>query len=72
MDAAYNAHPTKIEYFAKEDGSAVLVHTIQVQNDEKGIWSEVYVDAHSGDIVSSTNFVAEAGVRPRIYIIVAC
>ena len=71
MDAAYNAHPTKIEYFAKKDGSAVLVHTIQVQDEEKGIWSEVYVDAHSGDIVSSTDFVAEAAVRPRIFSTIA-
>jgi len=66
MNAPYNGYPVQIEYFAKEDGSVALVHCIQIQDADKAIWSEVYVDAHSGDVVSSTNFVAKASVCPNI------
>jgi hypothetical protein len=58
----HNGHPTKLEYYAKPDGSVALVHVVQIQNDKAGTWVEVYVDAHSSDIVGSTNFVAESGV----------
>jgi len=51
---AYNGHPTKLEYYAQPDGSVVLVHVIQVQGHDT--WFQVYVDAHSGQVVSSTNF----------------
>jgi len=51
---AYNGHPTKLEYYAKPDGSVALVHVIQIQGDDT--WFQVYVDAHSGQVVSSTNF----------------
>ncbi|KIM37287.1 hypothetical protein M413DRAFT_276637 [Hebeloma cylindrosporum] len=56
----YNNFPTGLEYLAREDGSVALVHTIQIQNEEVNSWYEVYVDAHSGEIVSVTDFVAEA------------
>ncbi len=58
----HNGHPTKLEYYAKPDGSVALVHVVQIQNDKAGTWVEVYVDAHSANIVGSANFVAESGV----------
>lgn len=45
------------------DGSAALVHTIQVQNEEVNSWFEVYVDAHSGEILSATDYVAHASYK---------
>lgn len=63
FDATYNGWPTTTQYLVKADGSAALVHTIQVQNEAVNSWFEVYVDAHSGEIVSVTDFVAEATVR---------
>ena len=51
---AYNGHPIKLEYYAQPDGSIVLVHVIQIQGDLT--WFQVYVNAHSGQVVSSTNF----------------
>jgi len=72
MNAPYNGYPVQIEYFAKEDGSVALVHCIQIQDEDKAIWSEVYVDAHSGDVVSSTNFVAKASVCTNIPSNIAC
>jgi len=59
---AYNGHPTKLEYYAKPDGTVALVHVIEIQNDKIAVWVEAYVDAHSGDIVGSTDFVAKSGV----------
>ncbi|CDO72836.1 hypothetical protein BN946_scf185002.g21 [Trametes cinnabarina] len=49
-----------IEYFAKDDGSAALTYVVQVRNDTAGTWYEAFVDAHSGDLVSVTDFVSKA------------
>lgn len=65
FDATYNNWPVGLEYLAKADGSVALVHVIQVQNEEVNSWYEVYVDAHTGEIASVTDFVAEASVRAR-------
>jgi len=59
----YNGFPTGIEYLARPDGSAALVHTVQIQNEDVNSWYEVYIDAHSGEILSATDYVAEASVR---------
>jgi len=58
----YNNFPTGLEYLACSDGSVALVHTTQIQNEEVNSWYEVYVDAHSGEILSVTDFVAEVTV----------
>lgn len=58
FNGSYNEHPTKLEYYAQPDGSAVLVHVIQIQNNATGTWVEAHVDAHSGEVVSSVNFVS--------------
>ena len=62
FNGLHNGHPTKLEYYARPDGSVALVHVVQIQNDKEGTWVEVYVDAHFSNVVGSTNFVAEAGV----------
>ncbi|KAJ6537031.1 Fungalysin metallopeptidase-domain-containing protein [Mycena capillaripes] len=62
LDGTYNEHPAEIKYFAKDDGSAVLVHAFQVQNEAAGTWYLAYVDAHANTLVSVTDFVAKASV----------
>ena len=51
-----------IEYLAKPDGSAALTYAVQVRNDDEGTWYEAFVDAHSGELVSVTDFRAHATV----------
>lgn len=62
LDGTHNGQPATIEYVAQEDGSAALVHVVQIQNDEAGTWYEAFVDAHSGSVISVTDFVAQASV----------
>ncbi|KAK1224020.1 hypothetical protein PQX77_013081 [Marasmius sp. AFHP31] len=52
-----------LEYLVQQDGSVALVHVFQVQNEEVNSWYEAYVDAHTGEMVSVTDFVAEASYR---------
>ncbi|KAI3608437.1 putative extracellular elastinolytic metalloproteinase precursor [Moniliophthora roreri] len=59
LDGKKNEIEPTLEYLALEDGSAALVHVFQVQNDEAGSWYEAYVDAHSGELLSVTDFVAD-------------
>ncbi|KAF9261835.1 hypothetical protein L218DRAFT_988704 [Marasmius fiardii PR-910] len=49
-----------LEYLALQDGKVALVHVFQVRNETAGTWYEAYADAHSGELLSFTNFVAEA------------
>lgn len=60
FNGKYNGFPTAVHYLARPDGSAALVHAIQIQNEEVNSWYEVHVDAHSGEILSATDFVAQA------------
>jgi extracellular elastinolytic metalloproteinase len=62
LNCTYDSYPTSLQYLANPDGSASLVHVIQVKNDERGEYYQVHVDAHSGKLVSMVNFVAEASV----------
>ncbi|KAI0826421.1 Fungalysin metallopeptidase-domain-containing protein [Irpex lacteus] len=52
-----------LQYLAKEDGSLALTHVLHVTNDTSGTYYEVFVDAHSGELVSVTDFVAQATYR---------
>lgn len=56
-------HPASLEYLARPDGSAALVHVFQIRNDSQDSWYEAFVDAHSGELLSVTDFVAHAEVR---------
>ncbi|KAJ7176314.1 Fungalysin metallopeptidase-domain-containing protein [Mycena crocata] len=53
----------ELKYFAKEDGSAALVHAFQVRDEEAGTWFQALVDAHSGELISVVDYVAAATYR---------
>ncbi|KAG5644069.1 hypothetical protein DXG03_009159 [Asterophora parasitica] len=63
LDGKYNDHPPSLEYLARPDGSVALTHVVQIRNEEADTWYEAFVDAHSGDILSVTDFVADASYR---------
>ncbi|KAF9262331.1 hypothetical protein L218DRAFT_1000830 [Marasmius fiardii PR-910] len=52
-----------VKYLARQDGSVALAHVFQVQNNGTETWYEAYVDAHSGELLSVTDFVAHAAYR---------
>ncbi|TFK72841.1 hypothetical protein BDN72DRAFT_926148 [Pluteus cervinus] len=55
----YDSEPT-IEWVARPDGSAALAHVFQLRDDDTNAWMEAFVDAHSGDLLTVTDFVADA------------
>ncbi|TRM64075.1 Fungalysin metallopeptidase-domain-containing protein [Schizophyllum amplum] len=55
----FNDH-SSFEYLARADGSVALVHVVQIRNEDTNAWYEAIVDAHSGELVSVTDFVADA------------
>ncbi|KAF9457871.1 Fungalysin metallopeptidase-domain-containing protein [Collybia nuda] len=63
LEGTYNEHPTTLEYLARPDGSVSLVHVVQIQNTEANTWYEALVDAHNGDLLSVTDFVADASYK---------
>ncbi|KAI0357172.1 hypothetical protein OH77DRAFT_1399444 [Trametes cingulata] len=63
LSGKFNEHPPSLEFVAKKDGSLALTHVVQIQNDETGAWFEAFVDAHSGELVQLTDFVAKASYR---------
>ncbi|RXW23414.1 hypothetical protein EST38_g2442 [Candolleomyces aberdarensis] len=63
LEGKWNNHPITLQYLARPDSSAALVHVVQIQNEEVNSWYEAYVDAHSGELLSVTDFTAEASYR---------
>ncbi|KAI0822089.1 Fungalysin metallopeptidase-domain-containing protein [Trametes gibbosa] len=63
LSGKFNEHPPTLEFVAQKDGSLALTHVVQIQNDDTGAWFEAFVDAHSGEIVHLTDFVAKASYR---------
>ncbi|TFK72837.1 hypothetical protein BDN72DRAFT_283561 [Pluteus cervinus] len=63
LNGKFNEKSPTLEYFAKEDGTAVLTHVIEIQSEDTGAWYEAFVDAHSGELVSVTDFVSSATWR---------
>ncbi|GLB39392.1 putative fungalysin metallopeptidase (M36) [Lyophyllum shimeji] len=63
LGGKFNQHPATLEYFVKQDGSVALTHVMQIQDGEAGIWFEAFVDAHSGELLSVTDFVAKASYQ---------
>ncbi|KAH9938903.1 uncharacterized protein BXZ73DRAFT_1368, partial [Epithele typhae] len=49
-----------LEWVAKDDVSVILAHDFRVRNEDVGTWYKAFVDAHSGELVSVTDFVAKA------------
>ncbi|KAF8624943.1 hypothetical protein AX17_006969 [Amanita inopinata Kibby_2008] len=58
VDGKYNSHPTTLEFLVLQDGSVALTRVIQIKNEQSGTWYEAFVDAHSGKVLSVTDFVA--------------
>jgi extracellular elastinolytic metalloproteinase len=58
FNGKYNGFPTAVHYLARPDGPAALVHVIQIQNEEVNSWYGVYVDAYSGEILSTADYGA--------------
>ncbi|KAI9434882.1 Fungalysin metallopeptidase-domain-containing protein [Lactarius indigo] len=63
LDGTHNGHPATLEFLIQPDGTAVLTHVIQIQNERTGTWVEAFVDAHSNKVVSVTDFVAKSSYR---------
>ncbi|KZV62018.1 hypothetical protein PENSPDRAFT_642738 [Peniophora sp. CONT] len=63
LGASAADHPTSLEYLALSDGSAALMHVVRVQDDDKGIAVDAYVDAHTNKLVSIVNFVTNLTYR---------
>ncbi|KAK7045390.1 hypothetical protein VNI00_007641 [Paramarasmius palmivorus] len=63
LNGKKNGITPTLEYLARPDGSVALVHVFQIANEEAGMWYEVYSDAHSGELLSVTDFVAHASYR---------
>ncbi|KAF8912309.1 metalloprotease [Mucidula mucida] len=58
LDGTFNGY-TALNYLSLADGSVALTHAIQVQNEETNSWLEAYVDAHTGELLSVVDFVAD-------------
>ncbi|KAF8886764.1 Fungalysin metallopeptidase-domain-containing protein [Infundibulicybe gibba] len=63
LNGKYNGHAPTLEYLVRSDGSIALTHVVQIQNDRIGIWFEAFMDAHTGKILSITDFAAEASYK---------
>ncbi|KAJ7798512.1 Fungalysin metallopeptidase-domain-containing protein [Mycena olivaceomarginata] len=59
IDGTFNEHPPTLEFLALEVGSVRLTHVMQIQNAETNAWLEAFVDAHTGDVLSLTDFVTK-------------
>ena len=72
LGASVNDHPASLEYLALADGSVALTvaltHVVQVQDVEKGIWVEAFVDAHTNELISIVNFVTKLTVSPCLFV----
>jgi hypothetical protein len=62
LDGKFNEHPATIEYLVKDDGFVALTHVVQIRNETAGTWYQAFVDAHSGDLSTITDFVSRASV----------
>ena len=62
LDGKHNGLEPTLEYLVKPDGSVALTHVLQIRNEETNAWYEAFVDGHSGELISVTDFVAHASV----------
>ncbi|KAG5653642.1 hypothetical protein H0H81_011744 [Sphagnurus paluster] len=60
LEGKHNNHPSTLEYLVRPDGSVALTRVVQIQNEQVGTWYEAFVDAHSGDVLTVTDFVSDA------------
>lgn len=62
LDGDYNQR-FRLAYLARPDNSAILVYAIHIRNEEANTFYEAFVDAHTGELASLTNFVAGMAYR---------
>ena len=62
LEAKYNDEDVKLEYFVQPNGNVALTHVVQVENNSTGTYYEAFIDAHSGKLVSITDFVSHGTV----------
>jgi hypothetical protein len=60
LNGKLDPHPPALEYLIRPDNTAALTHVAQFQNTELDTWFEAFACAHSGKILSVTDFVAHA------------
>ncbi|KAF6765572.1 hypothetical protein DFP72DRAFT_1108400 [Ephemerocybe angulata] len=69
LEGKYNNQPISLQYLARPDGSVALVHAVQIQNEQVNSWYEAFVDAHSGELLSATDFTFEASLGDYIELV---
>ena len=67
LSGTYNSHPVSLEWVAKKDGSLALAHVVQIQNVVRHEFYEAFIDAHHGNLIQLTDFVARASVRIGLF-----
>ena len=65
LNGRYNGHPARLVYLARPDGSLSLAHGVQIGNVEANTLYEAFVDAHTGTLLSVTDFTSNAVVSLR-------
>lgn len=60
LGGKFNGQNATLEYLIQPDGSVALTHVVQIQNEQTSEWFEAFVDAHSGKLISVTDFVSDA------------
>ncbi|TFK95304.1 Fungalysin metallopeptidase-domain-containing protein [Pterulicium gracile] len=63
LSGTFTGPAARLEYVAQKDGSAALAHVLQIRNEQESTWYEAFVDAHTGELISVVNFVAQAAYR---------
>ncbi|KAJ7041644.1 Fungalysin metallopeptidase-domain-containing protein [Mycena alexandri] len=63
LNGKYNNIPATLEYLVNSDNTASLVHVVQIRNKQNRVWVEAFVDAHSGQLLSTIDLVADAVYR---------
>ncbi|KAK7055769.1 extracellular metallo proteinase mep [Favolaschia claudopus] len=64
LDGTYVSDiPSTVEYLAKDNGEVVLVHALQIRNEEAGTWYNAFVNANTNKLESLTDYVAKATYR---------
>ncbi|PBK83638.1 hypothetical protein ARMGADRAFT_1037803 [Armillaria gallica] len=55
--ASYMEHPLMVAFPIPRCG-CVRMHVIQIENEESGGWFEAFINIHTGEVVSATDFVS--------------
>lgn len=65
LNGAYDEEtfaPPRLAFIATPNDPLALTYALQVRNATTGTWYEAFVNAHTGQLLSVTNFVSQATV----------